>query len=366
MNIPTKKIRVAVLYGGRSGEHEISLQSAASVLRHLDRERFEAVPIGIDRQGNWLLNDITQIDTAHKSLPLQTANARTLASPSQAQRDQLFDVVFPALHGTFGEDGAVQGLLELSDIPYVGAGVLASAVGMDKDIAKRLAAAAGIAIAPYLAIKQGEWQNNSADHLKRIAQQFTWPVFVKPANAGSSVGIHKVKQAGELQAAIADALLYDSKVLVEQGIDAREIELAVLENAQYGAAPLVSVAGEIIPQLEFYSYAAKYLDENGAQLVIPAALSQQQGEKAQQLAGRIFALLECEGMARVDLFLDKHSGEFYFNEINTIPGFTSISMYPKLWQASGLPYGNLLTCLIELALARHQRKQQLKREWALA
>lgn len=361
-----KKIRVAVLYGGRSGEHEVSLQSAASVIKNLDRDRFDVVPIGVDKQGQWLLNDVEQMGVVAntKSLPLQTKDAKELSLYSK-QSDVQFDVVFPVMHGTLCEDGTIQGLLELMDIPYVGAGVLGSAIGMDKDVSKRLAMLANIPVAPYLVIKQGAWQTDSAPYEKLITEKLNYPVFVKPANTGSSVGIHKIRQPKDLPDAVNDAFLYDTKVLVEKALDVREIELAVLENSEQGMPPLVSVAGEIVPHHEFYSYAAKYLDENGAQLLIPAPLTKEQIERAQQLAKNIFEVLECEGMARVDLFLDKHSGEFYFNEINTIPGFTQISMYPKLWEASGLPYQALLTRLIELAQKRHQCKENLKREWAL-
>lgn len=369
----TKKIRVAVLYGGRSGEHEVSLQSAASVVKNLDRKHFEVVPIGIDKQGHWLLNNVEQmgITTATQSLPLKTSNSIALPAPVQSaslrNTEKFFDVVFPVMHGVLCEDGTIQGLLELMEVPYVGAGILGSAVGMDKDVSKRLVSAMGIRVAPYITLKHGAWEQNPDHYATLIAKTLGYPVFVKPANTGSSVGVHKVKQAEELFDAIKDAFFYDVKVVVEQAIDGREIELSVLENSQYGMPPLVSIPGEVKPQHghEFYSYAAKYLDEKGAQLLIPAPLNEQQIKKAQELAGQIFEVLECEGMARVDMFLDKQSGEFFFNEVNTLPGFTQISMYPKLWEASGLVYSDLLTCLINLALARHQRKQDLKREWAL-
>lgn len=379
INHKTNKIRVAVLYGGRSGEHEVSLQSAASVVKNLDRERFEVVPIGIDKQGCWILNDLKQLlqDPSIAALPLRTEASALLSAPGQLasrnqkanslpnEQGQLFDVVFPVLHGPLGEDGTVQGLLELTDIPYVGAGVLGSAVAMDKDIAKRLIAAAGLRVPSFIAIKQPNWQSDSQRLIQLIATQLGYPVFVKPANLGSSVGIHKVKRAEDLVAAINDAFLYDTKILVEQSINAREIELSVLENAEYGAMPLVSIPGEIVPSHEFYSYEAKYLDENGAALLIPAPLTEEQAKAAQAMAQQVFVVLECLGMARVDLFMDKDSGKFYFNEANTIPGFTSISMYPKLWEASGIPYPELLSRLVDLALANHQRKQNLKREWAI-
>jgi len=373
----SKKIRVAVLYGGRSGEHEVSLRSAASVVRYLDKTRFEIVPIGIDKKGRWHINDIKQIplDDSLVSLPIKTANSALLStSPNEliaaaehknASHDG-FDVVFPVVHGTLCEDGTLQGLLELTDVAYVGAGVLGSSVAMDKDVSKRLIAAAGLNVPLFLAIKKGNWEQDAHYYKDLIAKQLNYPVFVKPANTGSSVGIHKVKNAKELTAAIEDAFLYDTKILIEKALNIREIELSVLENPKYGMPALVSTPGEIVPTHEFYSYEAKYLDENGAKLLIPAPLTSAQQKQAQELARQVFELLECEGMARVDLFLDKDNGEFYFNEMNTLPGFTSISMYPKLWEASGIEYSKLLTLLIELSIARHQRKQKLKREWAIA
>lgn len=374
-NNGTKKIRVAVLYGGRSGEHEVSLQSAAAVVHNLDKSRFEVVPIGVDKQGRWFLNDYQQLldGQISKALPLHTADTTMFAPVTHTHSQQVqavntkpFDVVFPVMHGALCEDGTVQGMLELMDVPYVGAGVLASAVGMDKDVSKRLVAAAGIAVPPYIAVKQNTWEKNASAIAQDVATQLGYPVFVKPANTGSSVGVHKVKHAEELSAAVADAFLYDVKILIERGIEAREIELAVLENFASVTEPLVSIPGEIEPQLEFYSYAAKYLDENGAKLLIPAPLQAKQIKDVQALAKQIFMVLECEGMARVDLFLDKKTGHFVFNEVNTIPGFTQISMYPKLWEASGIAYTELLSRLIDLALARHERKQHLKREWAIA
>jgi len=380
MSQVNSKIKVAVLYGGRSGEHEVSLQSAASVVKYLDRDLFDIVPIGIDKEGCWHLNDIRQIncDASLIALPIITQGAELLPSPdciaNQAktpqqlsqQQHKLFDVVFPVMHGTLCEDGTLQGLLELADVPYVGAGVLASAVAMDKDISKRLVTAAGIKTLPFTCLKKGLWEKNPAGYIQWINQEFGYPVFVKPANTGSSVGIRKVKHAENLTAAINNAFLYDTKILIEKALTVREIELSVLENLDYGKPPLVSVAGEVVPNHEFYSYEAKYLDENGAQLLIPAPLSSEKMQEAQTMAVCIFELLECEGMARVDLFMDKITGEIYFNEVNTLPGFTNISMYPKLWEATGISYSQLLTRLIELAIARHQRKSGLKRDWALS
>lgn len=372
----TKKIRVAVLYGGRNGEHEVSQQSAKSVINNLDPERFEIIPIGIDKQGKWLQGDSKHLEYSQdgKALQLPVAPTSVLLPPHPQKSNQLkaeinpehgqkIDVVFPVLHGTMGEDGTVQGLFELADIPYVGCGLLSSAMGMDKDVSKRLVSAAGVPIADYLPFTQGDWLKRPEEVKNRIENRLEYPIFVKPANTGSSVGITKVKTADELTAAINNAFLYDTKILVEKAVNAREIELAVLENPEYGMDPLVSVAGEIIPHHEFYSYEAKYLDPDGAGLVIPAKLSEAQKAAAANMAKLIFKALDCEGMARVDLFLDKDSGELIFNEVNTIPGFTTISMYPKLWQASGISYKELLSKLIDLAMARHERKTALKREW---
>ena len=371
-----KKIRVAVLYGGRSGEHEVSLQSAASVINFLDRERFEIVPVAIDKQGRWLLNDISLLE-GKKSLPVFKDAPKVMLPPNpgdsgsgsalirlgESGEPRGIDVVFPVIHGPLCEDGTIQGLLELADLPYVGCGVLASAVAMDKEMTKRLARDAGIPIVPYLALKNEVWKREKAQWAKTIEEQLGYPVFIKPANLGSSVGIHKVKKRAELDSALEDAFRYDRKVLVEAAVNAREIEVSVLENPVAGAEPLVSVPGEIDPTHEFYSYEAKYLDENGAVLIIPANLEPEEVKQAQDLGRKAFAILECEGMARVDLFLDRTNGKFFLNEVNTIPGFTSISMYPKLWEASGVPYSELLSRLVDLAIARHEKKKKLVREF---
>lgn len=374
------KIRVAVLYGGRSGEHEVSLISAMNVIQYLDRSRFEVVPIGIDKQGIWYLgtDELKKELNGNSTLRLSRDAEKMLFNPDGIGRnlqaiqassllsqhsDRLFDVIFPAIHGTFCEDGAVQGLLELADIPYVGCGVLASAVGMDKDVSKRLVMNAGMRVAPYVVIKQGHWNLHSEHYCDSVNQQLRFPVFVKPANTGSSVGIEKIKTPAELAEAIRRAFQYDTKVLVEQGISAREIELAVLESLSYGEDPIISIPGEIKPNHEFYSYASKYLDTNGAELLIPAPLPPELTDKVRQFAKNIFSILECEGMARVDLFLEKETNEIYFNEINTIPGFTPISMYPKMMAASGVSYSELLTHLVMLAINRHRQKSTLSREY---
>jgi D-alanine-D-alanine ligase len=342
----SKKLRVAVLYGGKSGEHEISLRSAESIFRNLDLDRFEVVKIFIGKDGIW-----TQKGRKHA----------TGITPLHA-----FDVVFPVLHGPLGEDGTLQGLLELAEVPYVGAGVLGSAIGMDKEVAKRLARDAGLPIVPFQSLKKNEWETPSHKALHQLKRKFGFPVFIKPSNMGSSVGVHLVKTAVQLPEALRDAFRYDTKVLIEKAIDAREIEVAVLESASEGAPPQVSAPGEVIPHHAFYSYEAKYLDPNGATLKIPAQLSNAQKKKAQNIAGLVFNALECEGMGRVDLLLEKKTGKFYFNEINTIPGFTSISMYPKLLEASGISYQALLSQLIDLGLKRHHRKQALQREFLIS
>jgi D-alanine-D-alanine ligase len=373
-----KKLRVAVLYGGRSGEHEVSLQSAASVINYLDRDRFEIVPVAIDKQGRWLLNDISLLE-GKKSLPVFKNAPKVVLPPNPAETDggsalirlgesgeaRGIDVVFPVMHGPLCEDGTIQGLLELADLPYVGCGVLASAIAMDKDMAKRVARDAGIPIVPYVSLQHEVWKKEKQQLAKSIAEQLGYPVFVKPANMGSSVGVHKVKEPSELNAALEDAFNYDRKVVVEAAVNAREIEVSVLENLEAGADPLVSIPGEIDPAHEFYSYEAKYLDEKGATLIIPAKLDPAETKRAQDIGRKVFTALECEGMARVDLFLDRTSREFFFNELNTIPGFTSISMYPKLWEASGIGYQELLSKLIDLAISRHEKKKTLVREFRI-
>jgi len=370
-----KKLRVAVLYGGRSGEHEVSLQSAASVINHLDRSRFEIVPVAIDKQGRWHLNDISLLE-GKKSLPVFKDAPRVVLAPNPADtstgsaliqlgggQEKGIDVVFPVVHGPLCEDGTIQGLLELADVPYVGCGVLASAVAMDKEVAKRLARDAGLPIVPYVSLKHERWKKEKQQSAEQIQKELGYPVFVKPANLGSSVGVHKVKEPGGLSAALEDAFKYDTKVLVEVAVNAREIEVSVLENPETGADPLVSVPGEVNPAHEFYSYEAKYLDEKGAELIIPAKLDAAQTKRAQEIASEAFTTLDCEGMARVDMLLDRTSGTIFFNEANTIPGFTPISMYPKMWEVSGISYQELLSRLVDLAISRHDRRKALIREF---
>lgn len=372
---PSDKIRVAVLYGGRSAEHEVSIKSAANVIQYLDPSRFEVVPIGIDKQGKWFLGKdvfanslehhaVSQLQDRTWFAPEWIGNPHSvneLGIPKPSTGPQ-FDVVFPVVHGTFCEDGTLQGLLEMAELPYVGCGVLASSVGMDKDVSKRLAMHAGINVAPYVVVKQSTWQQKRDDYLKQIAE-LDLPVFVKPANAGSSIGITKVKTKEQLQAAIDEALRFDTKVLIEKALNVVELEVAVLEALEDGKDPHISVVGEIRPSHEFYSYDAKYLDENGAELLIPAPVDESILKQAQQMAKKLFTVLECEGMARVDLFLNKDDQKIYFNEINTIPGFTQISMYPKLMGASGVSYPELLTHLVQLAMKKHEQKKKLIRSY---
>jgi D-alanine-D-alanine ligase len=358
-----KRLRVGVLFGGRSGEHEVSLASAASVIRALDPEKYEAVPIGIAKDGRWLVGTGAQkllpevLKSGERvSLPPDPTSAALLPLTHGAGRPSVaVDVMFPVLHGTFGEDGTVQGLLELAGLPYVGAGVLASAVGMDKDVQKRLFEQAGLPIVPYLAVRRGEWERERAAVLRRLKKKFRFPVFVKPATLGSSVGMTRVKAAHELAGAMDTAAEYALKIIVERGVSGREIEVSVLGNDDMRA----SVPGEIVPHREFYDYAAKYLEE-GTRLEIPAPLKKSQVAVFQDYAVRAFQAIEGAGMARCDFFLERRTGKIFVNELNTIPGFTAISMYPKLWEASGLPYPALIDRLIELALELHREKARTK------
>ena len=356
-----KRLRIGVLFGGRSGEHEVSLASAASVIRGLDPDKYEIVPIGVTKEGHWLIGG-----GAQKMLPeiLRTGQRVTMsADPTDAALVRLdgsgggqrIDVVFPVMHGTFGEDGTIQGLLDLAGLPFVGAGVLGSAIAMDKDVAKKLLQAAKIPVVPWVSIRRDEWERNENIITHQIEKEFPYPVFVKPATLGSSVGMSKVHSRQELAPALNLASEFAMKILVERAVNAREIEVAVLGNHD----PQASVPGEIVPHREFYDYAAKYLEE-GTKLLIPADLKPAQAKKFQHLAVLAFRALELSGMARVDFFLGKEGGKTYLNEVNTIPGFTSISMYPKLWEASGIPFPQLIDKLIELALEQHGEKARTK------
>jgi D-alanine-D-alanine ligase len=392
-----KKLRVGILFGGRSGEHEVSLLSAASVLNAIDKSKYEVVPIGITKDGHWLTSgaaeNLLQGKPEHKPRQLRagdpdaTSPAAVLAHgesvvvpPEPVHREQGMvpfqgeaasltrrasdrainvDVIFPVLHGTFGEDGTIQGLLELADIPYVGAGVLGSAAGMDKDVMKSLFIAAKIPIVKHVTILRSAWEKEPKKVQKQVESKLKYPVFVKPANLGSSVGISKAHDRKELGPAIEEAAKFDRKIVIEQGVGgkkkkAREIECSVLGNDE----PTVSVPGEIVPGKEFYDYTAKYLDE-GSQLIIPAKLSKAQTKKVQELAVQAFKAVDCSGLARVDFLMEPgKSGKIYLNEINTMPGFTAISMYPKLWAASGLKYPDLIERLIQFGIARYEDKKR--------
>lgn len=386
---PGKRLKVGILFGGRSGEHEVSLLSAASVLKAIDRSRFDVVPIGITKKGEWvtsvhadaLLSGKPPAATALRAGDPQATTSAAILShgegimvPPMPQQDSLvpfqstlaakspnaihLDVIFPVMHGTFGEDGTIQGLLELADIAYVGSGVLGSAAGMDKDAMKRMFAAANIPMVKHVTVLRHRWEKEPKKVRKEIESALKYPVFVKPANLGSSVGISKVHDGSELAAAMDAAANFDRKIVIEQGVGgkkkkAREIEVSVLGNDD----PQASIPGEIVPMAEFYDYAAKYLDE-GSKLLIPAPLSKSQVKQVQKLAVEAFKACDCSGLARVDFLMDPASKKIYLNEINTMPGFTAISMYPKLWEASGVPYPELISRLIELALERHADKKR--------
>jgi len=365
MATSNKRLRVGVLFGGRSGEHEVSLASAASVIRGLDPEKYEAVPIGITKEGHWRMGS-----GAQKMLPevlrggqdvMMTADPTNaslvpLGDGAASSGGQRLDVIFPVMHGTYGEDGTIQGLLDLAGLPFVGAGVLGSAIGMDKDVAKRLLQVAKIPVVPWVTVHRHDWERDPKKVQREIERAFKYPVFVKPAALGSSVGMTKVHSRAELAQALNLASEFAMKILVEKSVVAREIEVSVLGNND----PKASVPGEIVPHREFYDYTAKYL-EDGTQLLIPAKLKPAQIKQIQALAVAAFRALELSGMARVDFFLEKRAnGKLFLNEVNTIPGFTSISMYPKLWEASGIPFRELIDRLIALALELHAEKAGTK------
>ena len=359
------KLKIGILFGGRSAEHEVSLVSATSVIKALDKSKYDVVPIGITKEGRWLstvnavqlLKDHAPMEMLPEHVLLPDPRKQSLVNISTAfpQDAHRLDVIFPVIHGTFGEDGTIQGLFELADIPYVGAGVLGSSVGMDKVIAKRLLQQANVPVTPDVAFLFTEYQKKPKPFIAAIEKNLRYPCFVKPPNQGSSVGISKAHNRKELIAAIALAGEYDRKILVEKAaVKPREIEFSVLGNDD----PIVSLPGEIIPSNEFYDYDAKYVDGK-SRAIITAAMPKPVLKKMQQCAVTAFKALECAGMARVDFFLQKN-GKFYLNEINTIPGFTSISMYPKLWEASGVQYPELLDRLIRLAIERHNEKKSLR------
>ncbi len=362
--------KIGLLYGGRSGEHDVSLCSAASVFSALDKRKYDILAIGIDRDGRWYVQDRPEVvsdKTFGKILSLKKRGAWLVNHFEQDGKLHLYnlespgevvsvDLVFPVLHGTFGEDGTLQGLLELARVPYVGVDVTGSAVGMDKDMAKRLLEAAGIPVVPWITIRRDQWRDSSAKILRRAMTELSLPMFVKPVNAGSSVGVVKVKAKKDLAKAIDYAFQFDTRIMIETGIDCREVECAVLGNED----PQASVLGEILPRHEYYSYEAKYLDPDGAAMHIPANLPARLARAIRACAVKGFIALNGNAMARVDFFLEKRTNRFYFNEVNTLPGFTSVSMYPKLWAATGLPYRRLLDRLVTLALERHKLKLSVK------
>lgn len=386
---PVKKIRVGVLFGGRSGEHEVSLRSARSVLAALDPHRYDVVPIGITKDGRWIAGNVmdalsgSDADTQPATLLPEPTDAALMSLNRPGVRESgadaptptptglsiitKLDVVFPVLHGPFGEDGTVQGLLELAGLPYVGAGVVGSAVGMDKAIFKHVISANGLPVLPWLLFTRSQWLKDPEAILDTVEQKMAYPVFTKPVNLGSSVGINKCTDRAGLRCGFDEAARFDRRLLVEQGIDhARELEVAVMGNDE----PQASVVGEVRPRRDFYDYFAKYMAEPGSadesELIIPANLEPDTAEVVRELAIRAYKAIDCAGLGRVDLLLDDASGAIFLNEINTIPGFTTISMYPKLWEVSGLSYPALLDKLIELAIERHREKSALETSIDLA
>ncbi len=363
------KLRVGVLFGGQSGEHEISLLSAQSVMRVMSREKYEIVPIGITREGRWLAGgDPLKVLTGGQMTMPKLLGSHTASYSSYAVSQALVpagprpdapavDVVFPLLHGPMGEDGTVQGMLELAGIPYVGSGVAASAVGMDKVVMKDVFRAHGIPVVPYIVLLRSEWERDPRAAMERIERELGFPCFVKPANLGSSVGITKAHGPVELDMALAEAASFDRKILAEAAVpQAREIECGVLGNDN----PIASVPGEVKPGREFYDYTAKYFDENTG-LIVPAPLTEEMTRQVQELSIRAFRAVDCAGMARADFLLSGETGELFLSEINTIPGFTSVSMYPRMWQASGVSYQELVDRLIELALEHHADRKRSRR-----
>lgn len=346
------KLRVGILFGGESAEHEVSLQSALNVVQAIDREKYEVVLVGVDKRGRWRLAD--SIDFLRNAadprlISLGEGGKSVALLPGQSSG---LDVVFPVLHGPMGEDGSVQGLLRLAHIPFVGSGVLASAIAMDKDVSKRLLRAGGVPVARSLTLRRG---SDPAPDFEELSERLGIPFFLKPANMGSSVGVHKVHEREGFHLSLADAFSYDEKVMAEEFIEGRELECSVLGNEE----PMASVPGEVVAHHDFYSYEAKYLDQEGAELKIPAELPAEMTGRVQLLAIQAFRILECEGMARVDFFL-RNDGELLVNEVNTIPGFTRISMYPKLWEASGIGYTELIDRLLQLALQRDRRERRFR------
>jgi D-alanine-D-alanine ligase len=351
------KLRVGVIFGGRSGEHEVSIASAASIFKHLDRTRYEPVPIRIAKDGRWALTSKapTAISAAEVLKQSSTEALQTIEPTAAVSRSGI-DVVFPVLHGTNGEDGTIQGLLELANVPYVGCGVLGSAAGMDKAVMKKLFTVSGLPVGRYIVAIRREWDRDAEGIRQRVRDELRYPVFVKPANLGSSVGISKAKSDTDLNSAMELALQFDRKTVIEAAVpNAREIECAVLGNDD----PEASVPGEVIPSREFYDYESKYIDDS-SKTIIPASLNAAETAEIRRLSIEAFKAVDCAGMARVDFLLSRDTGGLFVNEVNTIPGFTTISMYPQMWEATGLPYPQLLDRLIQLAIERHDEKQRLR------
>jgi len=363
-----KKIRIGLIFGGRSGEHEVSLSSANAVMSHLDRNKYEVIPIGITKTGAWLLGSDPQkllaTEQGTDAEPETTTSVTLTGDPNvrrliplqngePLQDNGALDVIFPVMHGTTGEDGALQGLLEMANVPYVGCGILGSALGMDKEKMKMIFQTMGLPIVDYLTYRRHEWERSSEATLDAIEQRLGYPCFVKPVNLGSSVGINKAHNREELEHAMRVAAEYDRKIIIERGINCRELECAVLGNDE----PIASVVGEVVASNEFYDYRAKYID-NKSRITIPAAIPQATAEEVRRQAIKAFIALDLSGLSRVDFFLEKETGQVYINEVNTLTGFTQISMYPQLWQASGIPYSELLDRLIELAIERHADQQR--------
>ncbi|MEX2426163.1 MAG: D-alanine--D-alanine ligase family protein [Thermomicrobiaceae bacterium] len=367
-----RRIRVGVIFGGRSGEHDVSITSAHAILSHIDRTRFEPVPIGITREGDWVTGGDPLRQLARTSrLPLpdfqgsdepepsespvtdiaETAGSRGVSDRTGTASVQDLDVVFPVLHGPMGEDGTVQGMLELSGIPYIGSAVLGSAASMDKITAKRLCEQIGLPVVPWISFSRRDWQRSPDDVTAKLEDSLGYPCFIKPSNMGSSVGVYKVHGPDELADAINGASTHDRRLLAEQAVDARELEVSVLGNDD----PISSIVGEVVPGHEFYDYDAKYVDDS-SELFIPAPVSPEVSDEVRRIAVDVFKLLDCAGLARVDCFLERETEKIYLNEVNTIPGFTPISMYPKLWDATGIPFDELISRLIELAIERHSDK----------
>ena len=380
MSMSKQKLRVGIIFGGRSGEHEVSLISARSVMEAIDKNKYEVVPIGITKEGRWITggDPLRQLTAAARLLiPVESEDVlsrstnghatpplpvirRAEGLPTERPAPVEVDVIFPVVHGPYGEDGTLQGLLELANIPYVGAGVLASAVGMDKAIMKGIFRQAGLPVVDYMVLLRRRWESAPEEMLVEIEARFGYPCFVKPANLGSSVGVNKAHHRQELIRALDEAARYDRKLIVERAVDAREIEVSVLGNDE----PEASVPGEVVPAREFYDYRAKYLDER-TRLIIPADLPSETTAEVRRLAILAFKAIDCAGLARVDFLIDRHTGSIYINEINTIPGLTPVSAYPKLWEATGIGFTELIDRLIQLALERYQEKSRNRTSYEL-